>query len=88
MGASTEAKGNPTQTPWPELLLLGLKTNKKNRENRSLVIPCSNVQAKACFEHAGLFTVTLTDGPYAYGECEGAFSPNEGAYSQGTASVC
>eukprot|EP00661_Eupelagonemidae_sp_cell13_P016722 gene16722-biopygen14346 len=61
IGAYSEEQGNPTQTLWPELLLLGLKPNKKKRENRSLVIPCSNIQAKACFGHAGLFTVTLAD---------------------------
>ena len=70
--------------PHLELLLLGLKTNKKIRENRSLVIPCFIIQGNACFGHTDLFTVTSVVDPYAYGLHVSVFGPNEGAYSQGT----
>ena len=37
---------NSHKSPQLKLLLLGLKTNKMNRENRSLVIPCFIIQGE------------------------------------------
>ena len=64
------------------LLLLGLITNKKNRENRSLVIPCFIIQGLRLLWARWFFTVTSVVDPRV--RMVIAFSPNEVTYLLGT----